>query len=569
MRTVVGIDLGTTNSLLALLVDGRPEVVPNHEGNLLTPSAVSIDDDGHVLVGAPALARATTHPELTATSFKRDMGSDVVRRLGKRSFRPEELSALVLAELRRDAERELGRAIDEAVVTVPAYFGELQRRATRDACEIAELPVERIINEPTAAALAFGLHEVDRELKAVVLDLGGGTFDVTVLEIMEGVIEIQASAGDSRLGGDDFLDVMVENITVRIGKDWGKVEDPISSARVRQACERTKRQLTGSATARLALTGLVTANGTHDIELELDRAEVEGMWRTLLQRIKMPIRRALRDAKQSPDDIEEVLLVGGATRMPCIASLASELFGRLPRRDLPPDEAVALGAAVQAGLKAGDAAVEDLVVTDVAPFTMGVATADYLGGQYIDDIYTPILERGTVLPASRMKTLSTLADNQREVVVAVYQGEHSTCADNTKLGEYRVKDIPRGRAGEQSVDVRFTYDLNGVLEVESTVKGTGAQTAVVFQRTPGALSPKQVEQARKAMAALKFHPRESLPNRTALARADALYAELSGMDRDVLGNAIQRFRIALETQDDQLITPLREQLLSLVSQLRR
>lgn len=569
MRTVVGIDLGTTNSLLALLRNGQPEVVPNHEGNLLTPSAVSIDDDGRVLVGAPALARATTHPALTATAFKRDMGSDVVRRLGKRRFRPEELSALVLSELRRDAERELGRTIDEAVVTVPAYFGELQRRATRDACEIAELPVERIINEPTAAALAFGLHQVDRELKAVVLDLGGGTFDVTVLEIMEGVIEIQASAGDSRLGGDDFLDVMVETITDRIGEKWGPVEDPISSARVRQACERSKRQLTGSGTARFALTGLVTANGTHDVELELERADVEGLWRSLLQRIKMPIRRALRDAQQAPDDIDEVLLVGGATRMPCIAALASELFGRLPRRDLPPDEAVALGAAVQAGLKAGDAAVEDLVVTDVAPFTMGVATASFLGDQFIDDIYTPILERGTVLPASRMKTLSTLSDNQREVVVAVYQGEHSTCQDNTKLGEYRIKNIPRGRAGEQSVDVRFTYDLNGVLEVESTVKTTGAQKAVVFQRTPGALSPKQVEEARKAMAALKFHPRESLPNRTALARADALYAELSGMDRDVLGNAIQRFRIALETQDEQLITPLREQLSSLVNQFRR
>ena len=568
MRTVVGIDLGTTNSLLALLVDGRPEVVPNHEGNLLTPSAVSIDDDDYVLVGAPALARATTHPEVTATSFKRDMGRSTVRHLGKRSFRPEELSALVLTELRRDAERQLGRTIDEALVTVPAYFGELQRRATRDACEIAELHVERIINEPTAAALAFGLHEVDRELKAVVLDLGGGTFDVTVLEIMEGVIEIQASAGDSRLGGDDFLDAMVETLTGRIGAGWGKVEDPISIARVRQACERTKRQLTTSQTARFVLTGLTTSTGTHDLELDLERAEVEAMWQSLLQRIRAPIRRALRDADQKAHDIDEVLLVGGATRMPCIAALASELFGRLPRRDLPPDEAVALGAAVQAGLKAGDAAVEDLVVTDVAPFTMGIATAEHLGRQFIDSIYAPILERGTVLPASRMKAFSTLSDNQREVVVQVYQGEHSNCRDNTKLGEYHVKNIPRGRAGEQSIDVRFTYDLNGVLEVESTIQATGEHQAVVFQRTPGALSPAQVKKAREAMASLKFHPRESLPNRTALARADALYAELSGMDRDMLGDAIQRFRIALETQDEKLITPLREQLQSLVSQLR-
>jgi molecular chaperone HscC len=574
-RTVIGIDLGTTFSLAAILRDGKPVVLPSAVGEVLTPSAVSIADDGTVLVGAAARARATTHPTRTALAFKRDMGTDRKLALGDRTFTPQELSALVLGAVRRDAEAALGRPVDEAVVTVPAYFGDPQRQATRDAAAIAGLHVERIINEPTAAALAYGLHERHRELRAIVLDLGGGTFDVTVLEILEGVVEIQASSGDTQLGGDDFdlalADVVIESLAPEL-RD-GARQEPHARARIKDACELAKKRLSDAATTRVALfdlpIGLPVGRGrTIQLEHEVSRDRAEQAWAPLLARIAAPIRRALRDADLRADQVDEVLLVGGSTRMPCIARLATDVFGRLPLRVLPPDEAVALGAAVQAGLKASDAALGDLVVTDIAPFSLGIDTARRSGNEMVTGLFSPIIERGTVIPVSRERTYHTIEDGQRELEINIYQGEHSLVRDNTRLGSYtlRLRPLP---AGAQAIRVRLTYDLNGILEVDMTVESTGKTETLVIERGAGRLSPRQLAEAQKAMARLKFHPRDALPNATLLARADALHVELTGDARDELRHALAGFRLALESQDAKVVESARELLTQVVNRLRR
>jgi molecular chaperone HscC len=568
-KTMVGIDLGTTNSLVAILQDGQPVVIPNRLGELLTPSAVSVDQGGAILVGAAALARATTHPERTALAFKRDMGTDRAVALGGRTFRAPELSALVLKSLREDAEAFLGRPVDEAVITVPAYFDEVQRRATRDAAQIAGLPVERIINEPTAAALAYGLHHRERTFRAAVLDLGGGTFDVTVLEVMEGVIEIQASAGDTRLGGEDFLDALVDLMARRLGLADELAGQPVAGARLRLACEEAKRRLSSETETRVVLPGLELGRQRRDIDEPLARAEAEGAWSELLGRITRPVMRALRDAGTEPDQIDEVLLVGGATRMPCVTALAARLFGKLPLRALPPDEAIAMGAAVQAALKGQEAAVDDLVVTDVAPFSMGIAASSFMAGTHLPGLYAPIIERGTVIPASRVQRFHTVSDRQKQIDVEVFQGEHSLCKDNRRLGVFHVTDLPPRPAGQVDVDVRFSYDLNGILEVDATVVDSGRKFSAVFEQTPGRLTREQIEATRKAFERLKFHAREALPNLTALNRAEALYVELTGLPREQLGQLLNAFRAALERQDAALIDETREQLVAATATLAR
>lgn len=570
-HVIVGIDLGTTYSLVSILESGGPRVLPNALGELLTPSAVSFLPDGTVLVGAAARARYTTHPESTVLSFKRDMGTDKTYRLGGRELRPQELSALVLGALKRDAEAALGCEVREAVVTVPAYFGDLQRQATRDAGAIAGLTVERIINEPTAAALAYGLHEREREQRVVVLDLGGGTFDVTVLEIIEGVIEIQASAGDTRLGGDDFDRALARLVVARITETLGRPPraDAETQARIVSACEEAKRRLSELSVTQVVLPALaMEAEGTADVAVELSRADAETSFAELVERLRAPIARALRAARVLPSAIEEVLLVGGSTRMPCVARLVAQVFGRLPVRKLPPDEAVAMGAAVQAALKVGAHAVEDLVVTDIAPFSLGISTAERLDVSVIEGLFTPILERGTVIPASRVERFSTMSQGQREIRIQVYQGEHARVEDNQKLGEYLVRGIPYGPAGSQTIEVRFTYDLNGILEVETTVTSTGKTSSLVIERGGARLGRKEIEQARALMASLKIHPRELLPNTTALARADALYVELTGEPRRVLGMHIVAFQGALERQDPARIAAERERLNAVVHGLR-
>jgi molecular chaperone HscC len=566
---VIGIDLGTTYSLVSHLDGEHPVVLPNALGELLTPSAVSIDDDGSVLVGAAARARAVTHADRTCVAFKRDMGTDRSTTLAGRTFTPIELSALVLGALKQDAEAALGGAIDEAVVTVPAYFGERQRQATRDAATLAGLKVERMINEPTAAALAYGLHARGRDASIVVLDLGGGTFDVTILEIVDGVIEVQASAGDARLGGEDFVDALVVDTRARIEREHGRLHASAEGA-LREACELAKRRLSTSASTDVTLPALrLASERTIDVSLPIDRALADRLFEPLFTRMRAPIQRALSDARKRPGDLAEVLLVGGATRMPQVAQLAAKTFGRMPLRTLPPDEAVALGAAVQAALVAEHAAVEDVVVTDVAPFTLGIATAERAGRAHVGGLFTPILERGTTIPASRVQRFFAIGPSQDHILIEVYQGEHSLCRDNTKLAEFRIDGLPHGGPEPASIDVRFTYDPSGLLEVDVDVGGTGKKHHRVIEERPGRLRKSDLTRIQAALARLKFHPRDALPNRTALARAEALFTQLSGPPRDALGDCLRAFHVALESQNTPAIERWRGELATIVARLSR
>jgi len=567
-RTTVGIDLGTTYSLVACLGGGEPKVIPNRLGEYLTPSVVGLDDQGQVLVGAPAAARRITHPHLTASLFKRSMGTNDEYFLGSKRFRPEELSGLILRNLREDAERYLGRPIDEAVVTVPAYFGEMQRTATKDACAIAQLHVERIINEPTAAALAFGLANQHRELRAIVLDLGGGTFDVSVLEILEGVVEIQATAGDICLGGEDFTSALFEELCSRFEQaDQGtQTLPPQTRERLRRAAENAKKTLSKVETASVSLTNLGTNQGSRvSLDAEIGRAEAEALWQPLFERMKGPIFRALRDANVAAESIDEVLLVGGATRTPSVRQLAQQIFGPREFLELPPDEAVVLGAAVQAALKANSSAIQDMIVTDVAPFSLGISTSRRVGATYVSGNFLPIIERGTVLPASRVKQVHPLEEDQRMIRLEIFQGEHFDVSKNQKLAKFEVNVPPGG--DKVSVDVRFTYDLNGLLEVDTEVVSTGKKQNFVLEKAGSNMSKADLAAARKRMQALKFHPREALPNVTALARAESLYVELRGDLRELLGDRISAFKSALETQDPTRIEEQRNALRELTLDL--
>ena len=578
-RLVVGMDLGTTHSLVAVVEGGRPRVLRNAVGEVLTPSVVAIDGD-EVLVGAAALARATLTAEQTVRAFKRDMGLEKTYRLGERTLTPVELSACVLRGLKEDAAAVLGQEPDEAVISVPAYFNDLQRRATRQAAELAGLHVERLINEPTAAAIAYGLHQLDGDPRSpeaeleehvVVLDLGGGTFDVTVLEVVEGVIEIQATAGDSRLGGEDFTAALAERFNRHVQTRYRGTLEPSSNAwaRALKACEGAKKTLSREPAVHITVPALELADEVcRDVELEISRSEAEELWQPILERIRTPVLRALRDAGVMAADVDRVLAVGGASRMPCFVALAEEIFGQPPENDQSVDEVVALGAALQAALKVGDAALEDLVVTDVAPFTLGVETVSQIGGQVVPGMFSPILERGTVIPASRVETFTTVENLQETIELEIYQGEHAICDRNLRIGSLAVPGVPPRPAGEETLEVRFTYDLNGVLEVDVTVLSTGQKRDLVVEQSPGRLSAGELKQARAAMGRLKFHPRDALPNTTALARAEALYVELVGPSRQALGQAIATLRAVLELQDAAAIHAARDALLRLVKSLR-
>jgi molecular chaperone HscC len=530
---VVGIDLGTTNSAVAVWTEEGPKLVPNAFGGMLTPSVVGLDDDNAVLVGQPARDRLVTFPERTVASFKRWMGSAREVRLGRgRVFRPEELSAFVLKSLKADAEAHLGEAVDEAVISVPAYFNDIQRKATLDAARLAGLKVERLVNEPTAAALAYGL-ESRREGLFLVFDLGGGTFDVSLLESFEGVMEVRATAGDTFLGGDDFTRAIADLIAQRhrIGLDSLSRAD---LARLLRASESLKQALSSAHAAEYeirigkdVLTGAVT------------RDRFEEAARPLLLRLRTPLERAIGDSGKRLADMDAVVLVGGATRMPMVRSLVARLFGQLPLAQVDPDTTVALGAAVQAGLKARHAALEDVVMTDVCPFTLGTAVTQDAHTRDETVVMLPIIERNSVVPISRSQVLQTLHDNQASVRVQVYQGESRRPENNILIGEL-VVPVPRGPSGQESVEVRFTYDINGALEVEITALSTGVKERRVF-RNASNLSEAELEKRFAALAEIKVAPREQAANRALLQRAERLYEELLAEQRDRLAFLITRF----------------------------
>lgn len=551
---IVGIDLGTTNSLVAVWRDGSSELVTNALGETLTPSVVGLDDDGQILVGKAARERLQTHPEKTAALFKRYMGSAQEIRLGSATYRPEELSSLVLKSLKADVERAFGEPVTEAVISVPAYFSDAQRKATRIAGELAGLKVEKLINEPTAAALAYGLHQKEGETSFLVFDLGGGTFDISILELFDGVMEVRASAGDNFLGGEDFDQVMVEHFVNlhRDEPDFPSTE--LTAPALRREAERVRRALGQDGSADFVL-----RHADREWRKTITQEQMSDFYAPLLNRLRAPAERALRDARIRVADLDEILLVGGTTRMPLIRKLAASLFGRFPSIALNPDEIVAQGAAVQAALKHRDAALEEIVLTDVCPYTLGIETITQVGNRYESGHYLPIIERNSVVPVSRVKTVQTVSDDQEHVMVRIFQGESRMVKDNIALGELIIP-IPKAKAGEVALDVRFTYDNNGLLEADVMTQLTGERHKLVIENNPGVMTPDEIQERLQVLEALKVHPREQQANTHLIARLERLYQECLGSDRELIDHWTTQFQHVLETQDERQISEIRKQL---------
>lgn len=558
---IIGIDLGTTNSVAAYLTPEGPRLIPNVLGEVLTPSVVGIDPGGNVLVGRAAQEYQVLHPDRCASLFKRYMGTDWTFTCGKQTFSPEQLSSLVLGSLRRDAEVHLHQNIDQAVVTVPAYFNDSQRKATIRAGQLAGLRVERIINEPTAAAIAYGLHQSRDEKIAAVFDLGGGTFDVSIVEHFEGAIEVRASSGECFLGGEDFTRALAARVLESRGilYERAELEMPLLTSRMIQQCERAKRQLTAQESVSIRVPDRMGEIKDDAVTVTVTREQFQKWTDHILNRIELPIRRGLGDANLKRSDIGEVILVGGATRMPAVVQRVTDIFQKTPHSNLNPDEVVALGAAVQAGLMSSDESLGDMVVTDVAPFTLGISISKRFGSEVRDGYFLPVIPRNTTIPNSRVERVQTMHANQTEVQVHVFQGESRQVKDNLELGEFKIKGIPRGPAG-QEVDVRFTYDLNGVLEVEAVVVETKAKASLVITRHAKGINDDQLQKSLAEMAALKQHPREETANHFLLRRAERVYRELPQHFRLQLADLLDGFEQSLADREPEVIERFREEL---------
>jgi molecular chaperone HscC len=556
---IVGIDLGTTNSAVGIWRDGKAQLIPNGLGSLLTPSAVSLTGDGELLVGLAARERQVTHPELSATTFKRYMGTRRITRLGKKELLPEELSALVLRSVKTDAETFLGEPVTDAIITVPAYFNDKQRQATRRAGQLAGLNVTRLLNEPTAAALAYGIHQKETETRFLVFDLGGGTFDVSVLELFDGVIEVRASTGDNQLGGEDFNEILIDRMfsahQARF-KTATKTTDPKLYQKLRDQAERCRRKLSSDASATMSISWKDAV-----AELTITEDQFADDAATLLERLRTPVLRALRDSNIPVASLAEIVMVGGATRMPLVRRAVTKMFGRFPATHVHPDEAVALGAAVQAGLAARAVDLREVVLTDVCPYTLGVDIGERLpNGQLRNGIFAPIIERNTVVPASRERVFAPLDDTQRTVEFGIYQGESPKVADNIRLGQLVIPLPPGGRSRELAVHCRFTYDINGLLEVDLHVPATGERRELVITDNDASMSDDEVKRRREALAKLKVHPRDQEANRTVIARAERCYEQALGERREIVAQCLSQFITAVEGQDPRAIDAARDKI---------
>jgi molecular chaperone HscC len=564
---IVGIDLGTTNSLIGVWRDGEAVLIPNALGSLLTPSVVGTDDAGRLVVGQAARDRLVTHPAATAAAFKRYMGTDKPITVGDKIYRAEDLSAFVLKSLKADAEAFLGEKVTEAVITVPAYFNDAQRKATKAAGQIAGLKVDRLLTEPTAAALAYGFATGDDESTVLVIDLGGGTLDVSLLHSFEGIMEVKATAGDIWLGGEDFTDTIAATFMAEAGKAAGippfSANLPVHGTLRRQA-EVAKRALSDGESAELA----VNFEGK-PVTWTLTRDRFEQISEPLLARIRLPLERALRDARMSPEAISRVVFAGGAARMPMFRRLISRLLRQLPIQHINPDEVVARGAAVRAGLAAKSAGLEERVLTDVSPFTLGVEITDRgAGGVQLPGIFLPVIERNTIIPASRSHILVTVGDNQTRVNLNVYQGESRLVRDNVFLGTLLV-NVPPGPAGKEKIDCRFSYDTSGLLEVDVTVLSQKKSQRLVIEGNPGVLTKDEIERRLKTLAALKVHPRDEAQNLAVVERAKRLYEENLGDIRAQVGEAMNALMVTLERQDPEEIVAVRTQVAAFLDTIDR
>ena len=539
---------GTTNSLVSCFAEDGAVIIPNRLGENLTPSVVSIDEETEeIYVGKIAKERMITHPELSAEVFKRSMGTEKKFTLGKKEFLAEELSSFVLRSLKEDAEKYLGQPVEEAVISVPAYFNDEQRKATVRAGKLAGLKVERMINEPTAAAIAYGLHHKKLNTKFLVFDLGGGTFDVSILELYKNIMEVRAVAGDNFLGGEDFTDVLA-NLFINNNKLEFAEADNKAAALVKKQAEAAKKNFfdNKSVVMKCKIDDKV-------IEEEINLDDYEKSCEMLLMRIRKPIERALKDASIKVKDIDEIILVGGATKLPIVRSFVAKLFGRLPNTNINPDEAVALGAAVQAAMKERNQLIKEIVLTDVCPYTLGTNVSVKRQNDYYESgHFFPIIDRNTVIPVSRTERLYTLYDNQSKINVEILQGESRFAKNNLLLGELTV-DVPKKPAGEEAIDVTYTYDINSILEVEVTVVSTGDKKRIVIQKNKGSMTDEEVENRLKELSELKIHPRDREENKLLLARGERLYEESVGQRREEIDSCLRKFEDILDTQDRVLI----------------
>jgi len=496
MSKIIGIDLGTTNSEVAVIEDGRPIIIPDEEGQTIVPSVVGISPKGELLVGTSAKNQYIAEPENTVKSIKRKMGTEVKVSLGGRTYTPQEISAFVLRKLKEMAERYLGERVEKAVITVPAYFSDAQRQATKDAGEIAGLEVVRIINEPTAAALAYGLdREEDQFL--LVYDLGGGTFDVSVIETNSGVVEVRASHGNTHLGGDDFDERIVNYVIADFQKRYGADlrEDRRALARITRSAEAAKIELSNRPFAQIVEEFITNLKGQPlNLEVELARHSFEEMISNLVRSTVDSIKDTLRDAELTGREIDKVLMVGGSTRIPLVGQIVEDMLGLQPHLEVDPDLCVAMGAAVQAGIIGGEAIEAYLV--DVAPHSLGIATVTTKFGVLLEDQFSRLIRRNTTIPTSKSEVFTTFVDNQEAVEIKVYQGESSTASKNTLLGKFLLEDIPKAPAGEPQIVVTFDYDVDGIVHVTARDKDTGNQRGITVSASPDRLTEAEKEEAR-------------------------------------------------------------------------
>ncbi len=523
MSKIIGIDLGTTNSVVAVKEGDNITVIPNAEGSRLTPSVVAFTKEGERLVGQLAKRQAIINPERTIMSIKRKMGSDYKVVIDGRAYTPQEISAMILQKLKHDAEEYLGEPVTKAVITTPAYFTDAQRQATKDAGEIAGLEVVRIINEPTAACLAYGVNK-EGEHKILVFDLGGGTFDVSILDVGEGVFEVLATSGDNHLGGDDWdqrvVDWMIAEFKKREGVDLS--QDRMALQRLREAAEKAKIELSSMPETTISLPFITATNtGPKHLELTLTRAKFEEMTADLLERVVGPVQRALSDAGLTPNEVDKILLVGGATRMPMVQRKIRELLGKEPTKGVNPDECVAVGAAIQAAILAGEH--KDIVLVDVTPLSLGVET---LGG-----VFTKIIERNTAIPVSKSQVFTTAADNQTQVEIHVLQGERPMAADNVTLGRFVLDGIPPAPRGVPQIEVTFNIDVNGILNVTAKDKATGRSQHVTIHSSR--LSEAEIERMRKEAEANEEADRRRKELADARNEADSLIYNTEKLLRDL------------------------------------
>ncbi|MCL2572594.1 MAG: molecular chaperone HscC [Defluviitaleaceae bacterium] len=560
---IVGIDLGTTNSLISCMKDGKPTIIPNVHGDTLTPSVVSVGEKGEIYVGSIAKERQVTHPSYTASIFKRSMGTNKQYNLGQNSFTAEELSSFVIKKLKEDAEAYLKEEIIEAIISVPAYFNDAQRRATKIAGELAGLKVERIVNEPTAASLAYGFHEAKEHAKFLVFDLGGGTFDVSILEKYQNIMEVHAVAGDVFLGGEDFTDVLASLFIQKTSIEISNVSLK-DHALIRRQVDLAKTRFDESRTVNISC---IIDDKTYESQITFD--EYENACQDLLNRLRIPIKNAMSDASLRLSDIDSIILVGGATKLPIVRNFTAKLFGRFPHMTLNPDEVVAVGAAVHAGLKERNKSISEIVLTDVCPFTLGVdSVVKQPNGLHFYDVFLPIIERNSTIPISRVERVSTLHDQQNQIYVKILQGESRRSSENAILGELTVP-VPKAPAGKEAADIRFTYDINGILECEVTIVSTGLKKTIVIEKNPGIFTKEEIEEKLKTLEAYKLHPRERDEYRLLLSRGERLYQESLGDTRKYIGSQLMLFDKVLNTQDEGKIREYLPEFLEFLASMER